>query len=210
MAGIDPRNIAKRTKSRARKRPATTPILDVTNPAVRDAIAEAAILEIRSNQKVTQAILEAGLKVDMGVPEKTEVKWIEDRLGPFPEPMSAPLWERDYGEPNVAAMEPRRGPTLTVSHQVADVLNIGIDRMVDITEAREEELRLTQRTLQRYRRHHERVTRFLERASVALVPPITVRPDLPEVDLRALVDAMNQAIATVRMAIADVLEEGQP
>lgn len=188
----------------ATKKNKPTPLIDkaFTDPAVRDAIAAAVIDEIRTNQKVTRAIFEAGLKIpeDVKTPEHV---WIEDRLNE-PKPAPAPLVPPKWWEANVASAPiDWSRPILTVSPQVAEVLNIGIDRTVDLLKTVDDQLKRTQ-DYSRQTEHRFSWTReFLRNARERLTSQFTFK-DRGDQDISdVLVAIMSEVVA----GIDEVLNE---
>jgi hypothetical protein len=173
------------------------PLIDhtFTDPAIRDAIAAEGIREIRRSQEATRAILEAGLHMPETKPG--EIHWIEDRLQ-TPEPMPRPLlpnrWWENASSP---AREPQRYPILTVSPQLAEVLNIGIDRVIDIATQREKDLLFEQGRVNSYMNHYDRILQFLENAHDRLA-------------IASPAEAVIEAIVAVRSAMQTIVEEPRP
>lgn len=114
-----------------------------------------------------------------------------------PKPLSAGLLPpRWWEQGNVAATPSRVDPTLTVSPQVAQVLNMGIDRLVDVTTRLRGDYDYTQDRLSLYRAHHDRIRTFLVNVSERLGTA-----EFAEVE---------DAIVAVRSAIEQLLNEGMP
>ena len=115
--------------------------------SVDEAIAASVIAEIKANQKVSRAILEAGLlgAKELGVDlPPIRVEWIEDRPEvaiPQPAPLVPDKWWENAAQAS-APIDYGRA-ILVVSPQVAEVLNIGIDRTVDLLKKVDDDLKRT-------------------------------------------------------------------
>jgi hypothetical protein len=126
-----------------------------------------------------------------------EAQFAEPKVIGLDEPLSAGLLPPRWWEQNASApMEPRT-PILTVSPQVAEVLNIGIDRMVDVTARLRLDFDFTATRLTHYRWEYERIRKFLQNASDRL-------------SVASPAESVDAAIVGVRSAIQQLLEEGMP
>lgn len=126
-------------------------------------------------------------------------------LGEFAEPTPGvrPLLPNRWWDHAGAAMAPDRPtPILVVSPQVAEVINMGIDRAIDVTTRVKRDLDITQDRLNHYQREYEWVREFMRNVRDR-IGPIDDNVDMFTpghreflVDLARSLDLLEQGLPT--------------
>ena len=107
---------------------------------------------------------------------------------------------RDHA--GVAMEAQRQQPILVVSHQVAEVVNMGIDRVVDIAARTKEQLQATEAQFQHYRREYEWLREFMRNVRDRIGPVRDEETIIPEGGPQHFLEDLARSI--------DLLEKGLP
>ena len=114
-----------------------------------------------------------------------------------PEPMSRLLLPNRWWDHAGAPEMPRpRQPMIIVTSEVAQVLNFGIDALVQSADRRIDELRFSQDRVNSYMNHYDRILGFLSNAHTRLAG--------------STAQTVLDAALDVDAAIVTLLEEGRP
>jgi len=121
------------------------------------------------------------------------------------EPKAArePLLPNRWWDHAAASPAPqRREPILVVSHQVAEVLNMGIDRAIDVAEQVKNNLEVAEHGLVHYRREYEWLRDFMRRVRDRIGPVNDGESIIPEGGPQYFLEDLARSI--------DLLERGLP
>lgn len=135
--------------------------------------------------------------------EQAGVSVLDEKKLAEPTPGPRPLLPNRWWDHNAAAMEPQRlQPIIVVSHQVAEVLNMGIDRVVDVAARTKDNLEVAQGGLERYRREYEWLREFMRNVRDRIGPVEPEQTIIPEGGPQHFLEDLARSI--------DLLEKGLP